>query len=73
MRVAVLLFIFIPQGNGKLVITLPLCLRAGRTLESQCISLSRQGHECIDAGGDKTDLPVVRVILLAEMCGKIEC
>jgi hypothetical protein len=46
--------------------------QAGRTLESQCISLSRQWHECIHERGDKTDLPVVWVVLLAEMCSKIE-
>lgn len=31
------------------------------------------GHELCACKGDRSDLPIVWVILLAEMCGEIEC
>lgn len=42
-------------------------------MESQCINLPRLGHEDAHMTGDKADLPIVRIILSAEMRSEVEC
>jgi hypothetical protein len=54
-------------------ITTSYCFRVAHTLESQCINLSWHGHELHACKGDRADLPIIRVILMAEVCSEVEC
>jgi hypothetical protein len=56
-------------------ITTSYWFRVAHTLESQCINLSwhGHGHELRACRGDRADLPIIRVILMAEVCSEVEC
>jgi hypothetical protein len=62
-------------ANSVTMALLLYCFRTERTLESQCISLSDDGwHECAShSKAYETHLPIVGVILLTKVCGKVEC